>query len=326
MEDPLSAAPSSPQSDASWATASDDGDGVPPLAPLPPAADLAALRAVTRLTVTRPDGSTADTFLVGTAHVSPASCADAAAAVAALRPRVVVLELCSQRKGMLLTPDARATAKKSLPEALAEWRAGRASLLLAIYAWMLSAASDAMGGAAVGSEFRAAAEAAEGVGARIILGDRPVSVTVARTWAALSPWDRTRFLWEMVVTGCTLDPDALARMMADLDGDAVTAAVLEMGKAFPTLLRPLLYERDEYMAYVLRSLAVEGGVERAVAVVGAGHVKGIVAAWGADIDIAAIAAMPPPRRRSPWLTLGLVVGGGAAVAVVALRARARAKG
>lgn len=321
---PSPAPPSDAGSADSWATTSDDGRDRP-LAPLPPEDELASLRHVTRLRVERPDGTAADVFLVGTAHVSRASCADVAAAVTSLRPSVVVLELCPERKGML-TLNARAMAKKSLPEALGEWRAGRSSLFFAVYAWMLSAASDALGECPPGEEFRVGAAAAEAVGARVVLGDRPVSVTIARTWAALSPWDRVRFIWEMVFTGCTLNPDELKPLLTDLEGDAVTAAMLAVGTAFPALLRPLLHERDEYLAYALHRLALEGGVDRAVAVVGAGHVRGVVAAWGSPaIDIEAIAALPPHRKRSPWLTLGLVVAGGAAVAVVALRARARAK-
>ena len=72
----------------------------------------------------------------------------------------------------------------------------------------------------------------------------------------------------------------------------MTEAFLEMGAAFPALLRPLLEERDEYMVFILRRLALSR-VRRVVAVVGAGHVPGMVAKWEQVIDIEAIAAPPP---------------------------------
>lgn len=51
---------------------------------------------------------------------------------------------------------------------------------------------------------------------------------------------------------------------------------------------------------------------RVVAVVAAGRVPGIRAQWEADIDLAAITALPPPRRSvRVWLW------GGAALAVAA---------
>jgi pheromone shutdown protein TraB len=42
--------------------------------------------------------------------------------------------------------------------------------------------------------------------------------------------------------------EEMKRQMEELtDTDAITEALKEMGKEFPSLLRPLIYERDEYM-------------------------------------------------------------------------------
>ena len=73
---------------------------------------------------------------------------------------------------------------------------------------MLGQAGDALG-VTPGAEFRAAVAEAREIGAKVVLGDRPVSVTLARTWAALGPWARVRFLWELLVTGFTVDKGAL---------------------------------------------------------------------------------------------------------------------
>lgn len=34
----------------------------------------------------------------------------------------------------------------------------------------------------------------------MVLGDRAVDITLARTWAALSTWERLRFMWQLVST------------------------------------------------------------------------------------------------------------------------------
>jgi hypothetical protein len=221
----------------------------------------------------------------------------------------------------MLRADAAVLAHKSLGESLADWRAGRASLLLAVYAWMLGAAGDALG-AAPGEEFRVAVREAGAVGAKVVLGDRPVSVTLARTWGALGPWARCRFVWELLLTGFTVDADDLKKLLADVaaDGDAVTAAILEMGAAFPTVLRPLLYERDEFMVHVCRALAGRG-VVRAVCVVGAGHVAGMKKVWDAPIDVDEISALPEARARGRWLVAGLVVSGAVVAGFVVVRSR-----
>lgn len=42
------------------------------------------------------------------------------------------------------------------------------------------------------------------VGAKVMLGDRPVRVTLARCWAALSRWARVRFIGSLMWGGLTM--------------------------------------------------------------------------------------------------------------------------
>ena len=39
------------------------------------------------------------------------------------------------------------------------------------------------------------------VGAKVMLGDRPVRVTLARCWASLSRWSRVRFIFSLMWGG-----------------------------------------------------------------------------------------------------------------------------
>jgi pheromone shutdown protein TraB len=119
----------------------------------------------------------------------------------------------------------------------------------------------------------------------------------------------------------SLDVEAFkADMEAMKETDAVTEAIKECGKSFPSLLPPLLEERDAYMVWMLRGLA--GKAKRVVAVVGAGHLPGIRARWDEDMDVAALVEVPPKRdrrlRRSVTIAAGVVV---AAVVVVRVRGR-----
>ena len=47
------------------------------------------------------------------------------------------------------------------------------------------------------------------MGAKVVLGDRAVRVTLARSWAALAPWSRARFVWTLLRTGCCVPVDGL---------------------------------------------------------------------------------------------------------------------
>lgn len=56
-------------------------------------------------------------------------------------------------------------------------------------------------------------------------------------------------------------------------------AMNELASHFPGILQPLVRERDAYLAYAL--LHVPGDV--VVAVIGKGHVEGIVNNWGKKV-------------------------------------------
>lgn len=50
------------------------------------------------------------------------------------------------------------------------------------------------------------------VGAKVVLGDRPVRVTLARTWSALSRWSKVRFIWGLLTTGFCVSDDLKAEV------------------------------------------------------------------------------------------------------------------
>ena len=56
------------------------------------------------------------------------------------------------------------------------------------------------------------------------------------------------------------------------------------------MIKPLLSERDAYMAHVLRYFVDQG--ETVVAVVGDAHVEGICNRWGQDVDVKKLLEVP----------------------------------
>ena len=175
------------------------------------------------------------------------------------------------------------------------------------------------------------------VGAKVMLGDRPVRVTLARCWAALSRWSRIRFIFSLLWGGLTMGGEDLKAQVEQMkaspslglaevllsavqmlrvrmvawrrpvrcnhphriqvlrmrpleawapfvscckhgtplivpmvslqnhkvsignvlqDSDVLTEALKEFADEFPQLMRPLIEERDEYMVFLLRTLAI----------------------------------------------------------------------
>ena len=151
-------------------------EGLEDLAPIGPAALLA-----------RGLNPTCDVRLLGTAHVSAESCDQVRAAIAAFKPDVVVLELCKQRKILVqpLPPGGEGAPQKvpTLEEMLRQYKSGTANPLHLIMSWF-SAVAAAELGTSVGAEFRAAHEAARAIGAGVVFGDRLLTATIARVYAA----------------------------------------------------------------------------------------------------------------------------------------------
>lgn len=247
---------------------------------------------------THPNGCVV--HLLGTSHVSETSATEVRELIRVVRPDVVVLELCESRRSLMYPrprapPPTFAQMVRSIRGGVPAWGV--------LYGWTMAKVGEELG-VTPGDEFRAAREVAERQGARLVLGDRPVRVTLARTWRALSTWERVRFAWLLLVSGVdVLSADQLRKHIDALsDSDVVTEALREMADEFPSMMRPLIDERDEYMVATLRGAAAGPGVRDVVAVVGRGHCDGIEARWNdARID-------PVELERMPETTKGVGVG------------------
>ena len=52
---------------------------------------------------------------------------------------------------------------------------------------------------------------------QVVLGDRHVNITLKRTWAALSTWQRIKFIWCLIYSGIAVpDADELEQLLKDL--------------------------------------------------------------------------------------------------------------
>jgi pheromone shutdown-related protein TraB len=248
---------------------------------------------VTRLT----DGDRT-IYLVGTAHVSQESADEVSELIETVRPDTVCVELCRARYLALTrsTDDLERDLKRSL-------RNGQIGFALAGLA--LRAFQRRMGsrlGVRPGAEMLAAIEAAEKVGAQIELADRDVRITLRRSWASLSLRAKATLLAAIAASVVVRRVGVTAEQVEALKRQDVLEQVMdEFTRAWPQLRRPLIDERDEYL---MSSVEAADG-EVIVAVVGAGHIKGMIRHFGRPTDRAALEAAPEPpawlRHLRRWL-------------------------
>ncbi|WP_343044091.1 TraB/GumN family protein [Methanolobus zinderi] len=209
-------------------------------------------------------------IIVGTAHVSEKSVREVISTIEREKPDIVAVELCKARydslKGNVENTDI--PVKDLLREGKVYFY-----IVHMLLAHVQKKFADEMG-IQPGAEMISAMDAAEENGARILLIDRNVQVTLQRFWSKMGFVEKLKMLGGLIAAvlgiGGTKDID----MDTITNQDIVSMLVEEFRETSPNAVKVLIDERDAYMARNLLR-AASGGGKKIVAVVGAGHRAGI---------------------------------------------------
>lgn len=250
--------------------------------------------------------------LVGTAHVSQKSVDEVKETILRVQPDVVAVELDDNRLKALT--EKRRFEETPITELL---KGGKAFFMLA--STMLASFQRRVGakyGVEPGAEMLAAIEGAKGAGASLALVDRDIGVTLKRAWHRMSFKEKWRLSAEFTksLVGANDEEEIDVDAMLEQE-DVLTLMMEELSEAAPSVAEVLIRERDEYLAVRIRDEAASG--KKVVAVVGAGHMKGILArlddpAWKGR-PLAEISSVPPPKKVSTgkvvgWALITLLLG------------------
>ncbi|CAL4894263.1 unnamed protein product [Urochloa decumbens] len=249
-------------------------------------------------------GGTCRVYVVGTAHVSQESCDQVKAVIDYLKPQAVFLELCASRIAILTPQNLQVP---TMNEMIDMWKKKKMNTFGILYSWFLAKVASQLE-VLPGAEFRVAFEEAMSYGGKVILGDRPVQITLRRTWGKMSLWHRAKFLYYIIFQSIFLpSPEELNQMLKDMDDvDMLTLVIQEMSKAFPSLMETLLHERDMYMSSKLLKVAREHS--SVVAVVGKGHVSGIKKNWQQPIEVQSLLELPVANQGASKLKILASIG------------------
>ncbi|MCP4753176.1 MAG: TraB/GumN family protein [Proteobacteria bacterium] len=236
-------------------------------------------------------------ILIGTAHISQDSIREVEEVIREVEPDTVCIELCAGRYESIRDPDR--WKKMDIIKVVKE---GKAPMLM--MQLVLSAFQKKMGdklGVQPGAEMFAAINIAEETGAEMVLADRDITVTFKRAWGKLSLWEKAK-LFVQIFASVFESPDISKEDVEQLkEGDMLNEAIEMMAKELPTIKSVLIDERDRYQA--AKIARAEG--ETIVAVVGAGHVPGIVENIEASIDLAELEVVPPRGKLGRILKWGI---------------------
>ncbi|XP_075648834.1 uncharacterized protein LOC142619575 isoform X2 [Castanea sativa] len=203
-------------------------------------------------------------WLVGTTHISEGSAVEVERVVQTVKPDNVVVELCRSRAGIMYTSNDDEVGQQlrsnmfSLSGTGFFGAVGRSinlggqtalalRLLLAIFSSKLSSDINRP----FGDEFRAARKISEDIGAQIVLGDRPIEITLERAWKSLT-WTEKLSLVTSVIRGITSSSDMSRNSL-------------------------------KYLAWSLKRSKAVNNSKRVVGVIGKGHMNGVIYALVSDL-------------------------------------------
>ncbi len=226
-------------------------------------------------------------YLIGTAHVSASSAQLVSEVIHEIHPDVIAVELCPSRLQSIQDPD-----RWKNTDIITVIRQGRGQVLVAQL--LLAAFQKKLGNklkVKPGAEMLSAITAAQELGCPIVTADRDVKVTLKRTWSALGLGGIIKLLYSLlegIIEEQHIDEKDIERLKTT---DALEGVMREFSEAFPSVKKTLIEERDQYLAMKIK----QAPGTKIVAVVGAGHVPGMLQWIDQEIPLAPLEIVPAPK-------------------------------
>lgn len=257
--------------------------------------------------------------LIGTAHVSAESVKEVEAVIEELKPDCVAVELDDGRAESLTNKD-----KFSQLDIVKVLKEGKGFLMLANL--ILASYQRRMGlntGVNPGDEMLAAINKAKELNVKTAMVDRPIQVTLQRAWAKNSLWGKCKLLASLLTSAFSKEEVSAEEIEELKNGNEMDSMMDELSDYMPVIKEVLIDERNEYLATKIW----ETGANNIVAVLGAGHLPGVIehleklAAGTANTDLEEISKVPPKGffgKLGGWiipiiiivlLVLGFFIGG-----------------
>ncbi len=241
-------------------------------------------------------------YLLGTAHVSRESVQDVETTIRLIKPDAVCVELCPARYQALNRRDA--WKQMDIVKIVRE---KKALFLLAqlVMTSFYRKIGDQLG-VQPGAEMIAGYRLAEEIGAELVLADRSIEITLKRVWGYLNFWNKLKMAGHLLFSLLSSE-EIEAELIEEMkEQDQLDHILDSLGESFPEVKKRLIDERDIYLAQKIR----EAPGQTVVAVVGAGHVSGIMNYIQEDHDLEEITSLPPKSwvpQALKWVIPGLIV-------------------
>ncbi|GAB2536237.1 TraB/GumN family protein [Gracilibacillus alcaliphilus] len=245
-------------------------------------------------------------ILIGTAHVSKQSAEQVKEVIEQEQPDSVCVELDKQRYDSVM--NGSNWRDMDIFQVIKQKKATLLLMNLAISSFQKRMAKQF--GVKPGQEMIQGIESAEEVGAELVLADRNIQITFSRIWGSMGMKGKMMLLTQVfagVFSRETITEEELEKMKSQ---DAIDSVLNEFSETFPSLKRPLIDERDQYLAQKIKTAPGE----KVVAVLGAAHVPGITKEIQREHDLDKLTKLPPKSKAPkiigwsiPVIVIGLIL-------------------
>jgi pheromone shutdown-related protein TraB len=261
------------------------------------------------ISVTRVQLQDREIVILGTAHVSRQSVEDVDTVLDSEAPDQVCVELDEARHRSLT--QASRWNDLNIYQVIREKKA-----FLLLGNLVLSSFQRRIGmdlGVKPGEEMLAAIRAAEQRELPVTLCDRELPITLRRAWAKTGLWGKSKLLASLLSSLFTKESFTAEEVEELKQKNALDAMMEELASYLPSVKKVLIDERDRYLA----TRIYQSGGSKSVAVLGAGHVPGVVR-WlhaldreEAEASLEDIEHVPPRKIFSkilPWILPTAIIG------------------
>ncbi len=242
-------------------------------------------------------------ILIATAHVSKASAQEVKEAIEIEKPDSICIELDKDRHESMLRP--KAWENYDIVKIIKEKKVGLllVNMILSSYQKRVASNLDTN----VGQEMVQAMQSAKETNTNLVLADRNIQTTFIRIWRSHNFFDKTKLLFTIISSlfdDEKISEEELEKLKQE---DMLQAALSDISKEFPKIAQTLIFERDQYLAYKIKTAPGN----KIVAVLGAAHVPGIKEEIFKQQNIKELNRVPEKTFTSKiigWIIPAIIIG------------------
>lgn len=205
--------------------------------------------------------------LIGTAHVSKRSAEQVKEVIEQEQPDSVCVELDERRYQSIKDKDR--WRNMDIFKVIKEKKTTLLLMNLAISSFQNRLAKQF--GVQAGQEMIQGIESAKDVSAELVLADRNIQVTFSRIWNGIGLKGKATLLTSIIYSIFSRENITEEELENMKSQDMLNAMLKELTENFPRLKKPLIDERDQYLAENIKNAPGK----KVVAVLGAAHIPGI---------------------------------------------------